>query len=210
MTPLKNLALTFAAFGFCLLVFSQPEPTARADEPPGAALVAQTLDAGFKSPSMEDLAIGMTASIVAIVLLVELFRYMFPALRRKRGTPLSDHARIGVVMLALGFGEACAFFGVAPPVTPGWMGQVTAGIVATGIAVLFNETVFAFIRAQVRKRLGGTSTTSDDDEDAPPEDAVVYLAFATSAGGPFVAWVDLPESARKAWSAAAVAARGGA
>ncbi len=124
----------------------------------------------FVTPSIEDLAIGCVTGIVAIVLLVELARYVVPGMRRRKGEPLGEGARIGVVVIALGFGELLAFFGVAPAVSPGPMGKVTAGIVVTGIAVLFNETVMAAVRSAVRKR-AGTTGPDEDDEGKPAEPA---------------------------------------
>lgn len=166
MTRLKTVLVSAVAGIAMMLALSQPPHDARAESPPGVSEPAVDPCAklvAFIPPSTEDFAKGAAYSVFAIVLLVELARYLAPALRRRKGTPLSDHARIAIVCIAVGFGELCGFSGLAPAAQPGAVGQAVAGIVVAALAVLFNETIIAFIRAQVRQRAGAGAVEEDEE-----------------------------------------------
>jgi hypothetical protein len=162
MPKLRSFFIPVLAGIAAALALTQPPQDAQAQAPAAVVDPCATLVA-FVPPSVEDFAKGAAYSVFAIVLLVELARYLAPALRRRKGTPLSDHARIAIVCIAVAFGEVCGFSGVAPAAQPGAVGQAVAGIVVSALAVLFNETIIAFIRAQVRQRAGAGAVEEDEE-----------------------------------------------
>jgi hypothetical protein len=93
-------------------------------------------------------------SVIGIVLIVELLRYLIKPLRRRRGFKLTEPKRAILVVLPLLFGQALAFSEVAPALRPGNVAKVFLGLVITALAVLFNETVWSWVRKWIEKKFG--------------------------------------------------------
>lgn len=130
------------------------QPEAGIESSPAPVDAAPCVDSGEASASVKELIVGSLEAIVMIVFLIELFRYAVAPFRRKKGVVLTEGKRSLIVLIGLVLGQVMAFAGVVPPVRPGELAKVLSGAVATSGAILFNETIWKWIRSYFSKKFG--------------------------------------------------------
>ena len=163
------LVSTLALLLFSPAIFAQEEQVAmliedtptivggeQAESLPSLADGCVPVEVEYLSNSVETLMTGTFTAVVFLVLLVELLRWLIKPLRRKKGVSLPEWGRGGIAGICFIFGQILAFAGIAPAVREGAIATFMAGLTVTSLAVLFNETIFAWIRGFLEKKFGST------------------------------------------------------
>ena len=109
-------------------------------------------DAPFVAPDLATIVQQSAYSVVIVVLAVEVLRWLVPGFKRKKGQPLAVGTRFAILGIALLSGVCAGLYGVAPAVSPGIGGKLSAGFVAFALGLTFNETVMAALRHAISRK----------------------------------------------------------
>lgn len=135
------------------VLLASTEVAATALPSPGVeAMPCIPTDSKYLESTPEALVTGTGFSVVTLVLMVELLRWLIKPLRRKKNAPLPEWGRGVIAGLSVLVGQIMAFAGIVPAVREGVVATILAGFVATSISVLFNETIFAWARNFIEKK----------------------------------------------------------